>query len=67
MGGKDAARVLLDLDPAARLIVSSGYSSDPVLANPAEYGFQGVLGKPYRVADLVKVVQTVLAGGDSRR
>jgi len=56
MGGKDAARQILSIDPAARLIVSSGYSDDPVLADFAGYGFCAVLPKPYRVSDLAQVL-----------
>jgi len=45
----------------ARLIVSSGYSSDPVMADHLAYGFRGVLPKPYRVEGLEQVVRQVLA------
>jgi len=37
----------LKVDPAAQLIVSSGYAEDPVLANHKKYGFTDVLSKPY--------------------
>jgi PAS domain S-box-containing protein len=62
MNGKEAAQRILALYPDARLIVSSGYSDDPVLSSPAEYGFRGVVAKPYRVEDLARTVKAVIAG-----
>jgi two-component system, cell cycle sensor histidine kinase and response regulator CckA len=56
MGGKEAARQILEVDPAARLIVSSGYSNDPVLAEYRDYGFYAVLPKPYMVQELERVL-----------
>jgi two-component system cell cycle sensor histidine kinase/response regulator CckA len=47
MGGKEAAALMLGVDPDAVLIVSSGYSNDPVVANFRQYGFSGVVSKPF--------------------
>jgi two-component system cell cycle sensor histidine kinase/response regulator CckA len=47
MGGKEAASLMLEIDPHAVLIVSSGYSNDPVVANFRQYGFSGVVSKPF--------------------
>jgi CheY-like chemotaxis protein/two-component sensor histidine kinase len=60
MGGKEAIKNLLEIDPAIKAIVSSGYSDDPVLANFQEYGFKGMLSKPYEFRSLGKVLQEVL-------
>ncbi|GAB4362618.1 MAG: hypothetical protein Kow00128_02510 [Deltaproteobacteria bacterium] len=62
MGGKEAIRKIRDLDPKVRAIVSSGYSNDPVMASFREYGFAGRIAKPYRIADLGRVLREVLAG-----
>lgn len=59
-GGKQAAEEILAIDSNARLIASSGYSTDPVMADFAEYGFKAVIEKPYRLTKLVAVVQRVL-------
>lgn len=59
MGGKDAAKHILLIDPNAKLIVSSGYSDDPVMANHQSYGFRALLPKPYKVSGLAKVLATL--------
>lgn len=52
MGGKEAAQQILALDPQAFLIVSSGYSNDPIMANYREYGFSRAVAKPYKIHEL---------------
>ena len=61
MGGREAMERLLVIDPKVKAIVSSGYSKDPVLANHRAHGFRGMVPKPYRFADLAKVLREVLA------
>ncbi len=61
MGGKEAVGKILELDPGARVIVSSGYSRDPVLANFQDYGFRAVIVKPYRLAQLNAALVAALA------
>ncbi len=56
MGGGEAARRILELDPSAVLVVSSGYSNDPILAEYARFGFSAVLPKPYSPAELEEVM-----------
>jgi len=60
MGGKEAIKHLLELDPRARVIVSSGYSNDPVMAEFRKFGFLGVVAKPYEIRELAKVLQQVI-------
>jgi len=59
MGGKEAIARLLEMDPDARAIVSSGYSNDQVMANFRKYGFHGVLSKPYSASDLAKTLKDI--------
>ncbi len=61
MGGEEAIEKLLAIDPQARVIVSSGYSYDPVMADYKSYGFRGVIAKPYLLTDLSKQMQQILA------
>ena len=60
MGGKEAIAALLALDPKARVVVSSGYANDPIMANYKKYGFHGFLPKPFKMDDLNKVIATVI-------
>lgn len=62
MGGREAVARLLEIDPHVRAIVSSGYSSDPVMASYREMGFKGVIAKPYHVDELSETVARVIAG-----
>ena len=62
MGGKEAINKLLEIDPEMKAIVSSGYSDDPVLANFQEYGFKGMMPKPFESRSLSKVLHEVLKG-----
>jgi len=54
MGGRQAAQQILAIDPAARVIVSSGYSNDPVMADYKSHGLSGAVLKPYRVEELAQ-------------
>lgn len=60
MGGKKAVGEVLALDPAAKVIVSSGYSNDPVMAFFQEHGFCAAIAKPFLVDELKAVVGRVL-------
>jgi signal transduction histidine kinase/DNA-binding response OmpR family regulator len=60
MGGEEAVRALLALDPAAKAIVSSGYSDAPVLARYRDYGFCAALPKPFSGRVLALVLEEVL-------
>ena len=60
MGGKEAVQKLLEIDPKAKVIVSSGYCNDPVMAEYKSYGFSGMIAKPYRLSELSKQMQQVL-------
>ena len=45
---------------AVRAIISTGYENDAMAQAFLDQGFCGYLTKPYRVADLGKVLKTVL-------
>jgi two-component system, cell cycle sensor histidine kinase and response regulator CckA len=61
MGGVEALQRIRTIDPQARAIVSSGYSSDLVLSQFDKYGFSGCLIKPYKVEKLSNVIKTVMS------
>jgi two-component system cell cycle sensor histidine kinase/response regulator CckA len=58
-GGKETVPELARIDPDMKVIVSSGYSDDPVIARPAEYGFSGRLIKPYRRDDMAQLFNSL--------
>jgi CheY-like chemotaxis protein len=61
MGGQEAIRQLKLLDPGIKAIVSSGYSNDPVMASYRDFGFSGVVPKPYNPQDLELALAELLA------
>ena len=61
MGGQEAVKEILQLNPEARVIVSSGYSSDPVMAHFRQYGFCEALAKPYKNEEVRQAVARALA------
>jgi CheY-like chemotaxis protein len=51
-GGKETVKELLKINPEAKVIVSSGYAEDPIIANYENYGFKGKLTKPFTMNEL---------------
>ena len=66
MGGKDAAREILAIDPSACLAVASGYTDDPLLEDYTSYGLKGVIPKPFRLAELKETVRRLTSPADPR-
>ncbi len=58
-GGKEAVGKLREIDPGAMAIVSSGYAEDPIMSGYREYGFQGVIAKPFKIEKLRRELQRV--------
>ncbi len=60
MGGKEAIRILREIDPDVRAVVSSGYSNDPVMSEYERYGFLSIVIKPYTAAQLGEALRKVI-------
>ena len=58
--GVDCLKRLRRRRPGLPALVASGYANDPVLARPAEHGFQGRLAKPFRYEQLVAALRAIL-------
>ncbi len=67
MGGRETMEKLLEINHEVKGIVSSGYNNDPILANYRQYGFSGVVIKPYNISELGKVVQDMIPRGSTNR
>jgi CheY-like chemotaxis protein len=60
MGGREAIRRLLAVDDHVQAIAASGYSEDPVLADPQRFGFVGRLQKPFQLRELDEQIRQAL-------
>jgi len=65
MGGKEAIVKLREIDPGAKAIVSSGYAMDPIMSRFRDYGFSGVIAKPYDINELEQAVGSLIAEAES--
>ena len=61
MGGRETMARLLEIDPQARGIASSGYANDPIMARFKDYGFSGVVPKPYKLDEIRSTLARLLA------
>ncbi len=61
MGGKEAVHEIRRINPSAKVIASSGYSTDPIMANYKDYGFNGSIAKPFSLKELSRAINTALA------
>ncbi len=57
---KETIKELLRIDPDVKAIVSSGYPTDPIMANYKDYGFKDVVAKPYEIKELSKTLHSVI-------
>ncbi|MDH3890112.1 MAG: PAS domain S-box protein [candidate division Zixibacteria bacterium] len=62
LGGIETVDRLRRIDPNIPAIVCSGYSNDPILASYRDYGFQAIIGKPFRPRDLIHTVNRLRPG-----
>jgi PAS domain S-box-containing protein len=58
--GREVFRRVREINPRVKVIVSSGYSHDRDADDLLEQGAAGFVQKPYRMADLLKMVEKVL-------
>jgi PAS domain S-box-containing protein len=60
LGGKEALKKLIEIDPTVNAIVSSGYATDATMSRYQDFGFRGCIAKPYEAAELGKLVHEMI-------
>jgi len=60
-GGRDTVHPLRQLIPGLPIVAWSGYSDDPIMADPARFGFDASLSKPFRLNELGELLARLLA------
>ncbi len=65
MGGKEAVKRILEIDPEAKVIASSGYTVAHIVSDSDSPGFSGFLNKPYLVEEMGSLLKTILSPGPS--
>lgn len=59
VGGAEAVKEVLKIDPHAKVIVSSGYTLDPVMTDYQSHGFSAAIAKPFSLADLSQTLNNL--------
>ncbi|HEY6362442.1 MAG TPA: ATP-binding protein [Vicinamibacterales bacterium] len=62
MGGAEAVKYIREMRNDVCVLVNSGYADDSVLARYRDYGFDGVLAKPFTLTDLRRVLRELEEG-----
>lgn len=57
LGGDQVIARLLERDPQLRIIVMSGYSTDPIMANYRAHGLSARLRKPFTVTQVAELLE----------
>ena len=60
MGGSKCLREIMRINPAAKVVIASGYSFNKQVKDIWEAGAAGFIGKPYRLADFLNEIRTIL-------
>jgi two-component system cell cycle sensor histidine kinase/response regulator CckA len=60
LGAKETIGDLQQINPQAKVIVSSGFSDDPLKTEFSLYGFSGFMPKPYNLTQLSAVIHKIL-------
>jgi two-component system, cell cycle sensor histidine kinase and response regulator CckA len=60
-GGRDTVGPLRELLPRLPIVASSGYSDDPIMADPKKFCFTASLRKPFLLSELSSLLLEVIA------
>jgi len=62
LSGGDCFRRIREINPAARVVLSSGYTMEGAIQEVMKEGIVAFIQKPYRLAELSRVVDRAMAG-----
>lgn len=65
MGGKEAISLIRPKCPDLIAVASSGYSEDPVMARPGDFGFTASLPKPFAAPQLAELLSSLGEGREA--
>ena len=60
MGGIETTRHIFSLESNAKIIISSGITEDDTIINWQDYGFKGVIEKPFKIEELDTLLQKIM-------
>jgi CheY-like chemotaxis protein len=60
IGGREVVTRIREKDKDIPVIVASGYSEDPVMAQPGNYGFSGSIAKPFTVKEISRLLKKLI-------
>ncbi len=60
IGGKEAIKEILKIDPEAKCLITSGHAGDTVMTNYDQYGFKGIIKKPFRIKHIQDSIKQIL-------
>lgn len=60
MGGKEALIEILDINPEAKVLISTGYGGEDETLKVKELGARDIICKPFKIESLTKVIDKVL-------
>jgi len=64
MDGFEAANIIWERNPKAKILFSSGYANPSGIAELRRKGVKELLRKPYKINDLVDMIQRTLSNGN---
>ena len=56
MGGLEVVKFIRKIDSEIPVFISSGYATNPIMANPEEFGFNDCITKPFSLEKLVSLL-----------
>jgi PAS domain S-box-containing protein len=59
LGGRETLTEIRKIRPDTVIVAASGYSEDPIMANPQEHGFTDKIVKPFRKDDLAALIRRI--------